>query len=189
MRMFVGLIIVVGVLTACIPDGVLPGSIETETSKFDNRKYVRAEPGWVSSLEQGTLDGLFGGPFKIGAIIHSEVGAMLLARVDDITRITGVEIMVDGITHKLERSGLTEFTLSSESRFDITHSESVFSIDTDLLRQLVSGTGTAWMRVSTGSGYLEGDFGETCSSQWSDWACVAIRNALAEAEEIGLTDQ
>lgn len=173
---------------ACIPAGTLPGTLEVTKSKFDDRQYVRAEPGWVEAIgAQGLTAGvLMQSQFKIGALIHSEGGSSLVARVEGITRITGLELNVNGRIHELKREGLTEYTHGLENRFTTTHSRAHFNVSMDLLRQLTSGTGKALVRVTTGKGYMEGDIGAGCSSQWRDRACVAIRNALAKAKAVGL---
>ncbi len=93
-------------MTACIPQMRLPGSVEIGSSRFDDSQYVRAEPGWIASLESGVSDALLGGPFKVGAVVHSNLGTMLVVRVDAITRISAAVVRVDNDFHELEKLGL-----------------------------------------------------------------------------------
>ena len=60
-----------------------------------------------------------------------------------------------------------------------------FFIERSLLERMTSGE-RAWVRVTTGKGYLEGDFGASCVSRWGDRACVAVRKMLPEAARLGL---
>ena len=170
-------------LAACVPGG--PGSVSVEESRFDDLRYVRAEPGWVDSLDAGALDSLLGGPFKVGALAHSEAGTFLIVRVDDITRIIEVEVRVGEDIHKLEKLGLTEMETSLDNPYDIANSEAAFHIASSVLERMTSGE-RAWIRVSTSKGYLEGDFGKTCASQWPDRACVAVKSMLAKAVRLSL---
>ena len=172
-------------LAACVPGG--PGSISVEQSRFDDRRYVRAEPGWVDSLDSGVMDSLLGGPFKVGAMVHSELGTLLIVRVDEITRITEVGVRVGEDIYKLKKLGLTEIETSFDDAYDIANSEAGFYIDRSVLERMTSGGETAWIRVTTGKGYLEGDFGKTCASRWPDRACIAVRNMLTEASRLGLS--
>ncbi len=175
--------IAAAVLTAaCIPAGTLPGSLEVTKSKFDDRQYVRAEPGWLKAIGPQGVGTLLTGPtFKIGALIHSERGVSLVARVEKISRITGLEVNVNGQVHNLRKQGRTDFTTSADRTFHSTHSRAHFAASLELLRQMTAGTGKVFVRVTTGDGYVEGDFGAGCDSQFSQMGCVAIRNALEKA--------
>ena len=173
-------------VAACIPPGTLPGSVEVGKSRFDGRQYVRVAPGWVASLNGKNLDAVFGGPFKVGAMVHTELGTVLVVRVDDTTRITGVEVRVDEVIHELDKYGSTKIETSFDDPYDIKNSEGAFTIDIALLERMTSGAGNVWVRVTTGDGYLEGDFGKTCSSRWPDRACIAVRKMLAEAKRLEL---
>lgn len=176
-------------LSACasaIPPGILPGSMTIERSGFDDRQYVRASPGWVSSLKPQKMDALLGGPFKIGAIVHSELGTMLIVRVAEITSITQLEVRIDGITHDLKKYGRTDITTSLDNRYETKNSKGSFHIAPFLLERMVSGDGGVFIRVTTSKGYLEGDFSKSCESRWPDRACIAIRKMLSEARRVGL---
>ena len=83
-----------GFCVACVPAGTLPGSLEVTKSKFDDRQYVRVEPGWVNAINGGIFTEP---PFKLDALIHSEGGILLVARIEGITRITDLEVRVDPI--------------------------------------------------------------------------------------------
>ena len=170
-------------LSACLPPGT-PGSIEIVKSGFDDRQYVLAYPGWVPSLKPQMMGALFSRPgeFKIGAIVHSETGTMLIAHVDGITLVTQLEVRIDGVTHDLKEYGFTDM----ETSLDYTYSERRFHIAPFLLERMVSGDGKALIRVTTSEGYIEGDFGKSCESQWPDRACIGIRKMLAEARQVGL---
>ena len=156
---------------------------EVEQSRFDGRQYVRAAPGWVHSLEPGR-SGYLGGPFKLGAMVHSD-GSFLIARVDEITRITALEVRVGDQVYDLEKVGWTDLETSFEDPYDTANSEARFRVDLRLLRQMTMG-GRVLVRVTTGEGYREGDFGATCALRWPDRSCVAVRKVLAEARRLGL---
>ena len=163
------------------------GKLEVVESQFDGTVYVAVEPGWTRNLRRNPLGGILGGDLKVGAVIHSELGTLLVVRVDEILRILEVELLVgDSPPVKLERLGKTDIELEAENRFDITHSEASFRIDYALLHDMVSGDMRAWVRAHTSEGYIEADFGETCKSRWRDRACVAVRRAVEKAKDLGL---
>ena len=166
-----------------------PGKVEVVRSQFDGMTYVSVGPGWTKKLDGNSLGGIFGGDLKVGAMIHSELGALLVLRVDEILRILGVELLVgDAPPLKLERMGATDIELEAENRFDITHSEASFRISHTLLQDMASGERRAWVRAHTSEGYIKADFGGTCKSRWRDRACVGVRRALEKAEELGLIE-
>ena len=186
MKLLIAAIVAI-LLSACVPPpGTSPGSITIERSGFDDRQYVQASPGWVPSLKPQMMAALFGGPFKIGAIVHSKLGTMLIVRVEEITRITQLEVRIDGVTHDLKKYGLTDIKTSLDNPYETKNSKGSFHIAPFLLERMVSGDGRVLIRVTTSKGYIEGDFGKSCESRWPDRACVAIRKMLAESKRVGL---
>ena len=164
------------------------GKVEVVESKFDGQSYVLVGPGWTKNLERRALDGIFGGDLKVGAMIHSELGAFLILRVDAIVSITGAEVLIgDSSPVALTKAGRTDVETGSENRFDITHSEASFQISAELLKAMASG-GKAWIRAHTSEGYIEADFGATCASRWGDRACVGLKKAMNEAKALGILE-
>lgn len=139
------------------------GKLEVVRSQFDDTTYVAVGLGWTKNLRRNALGGILGGDLKVGAVIHSELGASMVLRVDEILRILEVELLVgDAPPVMLERLGTTDIELEAENRFDITHSEASFRISHKLLRDMASGDVRAWVRTHTSEGYIEADFGGTC---------------------------
>ena len=182
-------LLILCVLLAPFAHAQRAGKVEVVQSQFDGLTYVVVGAGWTKNLDRKPLGGTLGGNLKVGAMIHSEHGTMLVLRVDEIVRILEAEVLVgDAQPVALQRYRETDIELSSETRFDITHSEASFRIAPELLQEMTSGQTRAWIRAHTSDGYIEADFGQSCKSRWPDRACIGIRKAIAQAKQLDLLE-
>ena len=163
--------------------------MEVVRSADSDAVLVSVEPGWARNLRPKPMEEFVGSDLKIGAAVHSELGSMLLLRVDDICGIVGAELML-GVDAPiaLHRYGKTEVALAHETRHDVTHSTAAFLISDENLRRMASGEGLAWVRAHTSKGVIEANFGATCGSQWAHHACGAVSRAIKRAKETGLIE-
>ena len=177
----------IAVTSACVVPGYTPGSSVVTESRFDDRRSLRTEPGWITRIGGSDGNPFSHSPAKIGALFTSQDGVFLVARVEGIARITGLEVKVEGRVLDLRKRDLTRFHVEDpDGDFYSTHSRAYFSVDPNLLERMTNPTGPVLIRVSTSEGYIEGDFASGCSSKWPDRACVGIRKALSEAKSMNL---
>lgn len=167
-------------LAGCIGMPALPGDVEIAESAVDGTRHAYAEPGFTARVD-GSM-GLTGSNIKIGAVVFSDGPPLLVVRVDGLIASIGeVRIRTGETVRSLNRRvAPTDYTLGTVEPGEITHSEAMFAVDRAFLERMTAGNDElVLVQVRTSRGWIEGDFGSTCSSRWRDRACVTVRKAMA----------
>ena len=167
-------------IAGCLGMPALPGDVEVTESAVTGARYAYAELGFTARVD-GTM-GLTGSNIKIGAVVFNDGPMQLVVRLDGlIANIEEVLIRIGERVDSLDqRLAPTDYTLGTLDPGEITHSEARFAVERGYLERMTAGTDEpVLVQVRTSRGWIEGDFGSTCSSRWRDRACVAVRKAMA----------
>ena len=169
------------VVSGCVPWGA--GSTVASRPAFDSRAYVRVAPASVAHV--GFLPVAFAPPFRIGAIVHSTLGTVLLVHLRGIGAIDHFEVRMGDEVHVLREVGLTDVETGFVQPFALEPHETSYYIDRALLVRMVSGE-PARIRLLTATALREGDFAATCGSLLPGRACPSVRCLIEKAGRLGL---